>query len=252
MEITRNSIIGELVARDYRTASVFQSYGIDFCCRGDRSIEEICESRDIELTVLMEELEQVLQLQTQTEPDFNSWPPDLLADYIEKKHHRYVEARIPEIKSYLSKIVQVHGAAHAELAVIEKLFARSAADLTLHMKKEELILFPYIRRMVLAEREGQRPQAPHFGSVEQPVAMMKHEHDAEGERFRAIAGLSNGYTPPADACATYRATLALLQEFEADLYRHIHLENNILFPKALKMEKEQHETAHRDTGKTHL
>ncbi|MBL7931236.1 MAG: hemerythrin domain-containing protein, partial [Bacteroidia bacterium] len=110
-----------------------------------------------------------------------------------------------------------------------------------HMKKEELVLFPYIRKMVMA-RENEI-LVPHFGTVENPIEMMKEEHDAEGERFRRISELSNGYTPPHEACNTYRVTYSLLKEFEQDLHLHIHLENNILFPKAIRMEAEQTESS---------
>ncbi len=152
-------------------------------------------------------------------------------------YHRYVEEKIQEIKSYLGKICKVHGNHHPELFEINELFHACAGELAMHMKKEELILFPFIRKMVKAKLQGTPLDASHFGTVENPINMMKHEHDAEGERFRKIFQLSNSYTPPQDACNTYKVTFALLKEFEEDLHLHIHLENNILFPKAVEMEK---------------
>ena len=237
MNITEHSIVGEVVADDYRTASVFQTFGIDFCCKGNRSILEVCETRSVEPSILIEDLLQSTKQADKPSNDFNSWPLDLLADYIEKKHHRYVDARLLEIKPYLAKIVSVHGGRHPELAEIEKLFAEAAGEFTAHMKKEEFILFPFIRKMMKAGQEREKISRPHFGTVENPVTMMKHDHDLEGERFAKIAALSDSYTPPADACNTYRVTFALLKEFEADLHLHIHLENNILFPKSIDMEK---------------
>ena len=233
MEISINSIIGNMVAKDYRMASVFQSYGIDYCCNGNRTIREVCNERNIEPELLIENLNKITGENGTRKTDYNSWPLDLLADYIEKTHHRYVESKIQEIKPLLQKIVSVHGQQHPELKKVEKLFCESADELTVHMKKEELMLFPFIRK--IAQHPNEKLTAP-FGSVKNPIAMMHQEHNLEGERFRQISSLTNNYTPPADACNTYRVTFALLKEFEEDLHLHIHLENNILFPKSMEME----------------
>lgn len=238
MTITKERFIGEIVAEDYRTAQIFKKHNIDFCCKGNRSIENVCESQNIESNQLLDELEILQQEASTGAKDYQFWPLDLLADYIEKKHHRYVENRIPEIMPYLEKLCKVHGNRHPELFEITSEFKKSAGELAAHMKKEELILFPFVRKMVEAKQKGEKIALPHFGSVENPVAMMKEEHQTEGERFMHIANLSNNYTPPADACNTYRVTFALLNEFEEDLHLHIHLENNILFPKAIDLEKE--------------
>lgn len=237
MDISEKNIVGELVAQDYRTAPVFQSFGIDFCCKGNRTVIEACRAGNLQTNVVVEALRRSIQQNDNPATDFNSWPLDLLADYIEKRHHRYVETKIQEIKPFLQKIVQVHGGHHPELAEIEWLFSQSAGELAMHLKKEELILFPFIRKMVRVKENGQLLPVPHFGAAENPIAMMQHEHDVEGERFRKIATLSNNYVPPVDTCNTYRITFALLKEFEEDLHLHIHLENNILFPKTIEMEK---------------
>lgn len=237
MSITKNSIVGEVVAMDYHAASVFKSHNIDFCCKGGRSIEEVCESKNMDTTALIGELNEALQKNNSSAPDFQSWDMDLLADYIEKKHHRYVEQKIPELKAYLNKLVKVHGQRHPELFDIEMLFTASAQELLSHMKKEETILFPYVRQMKAVQGEPSALKQVPFGSVQNPIRMMMHEHDNEGERFRKIALLSNNYTPPEDACTTYRVAFAMLKEFENDLHLHIHLENNILFPKAVELEK---------------
>lgn len=238
MENTLEKTIGQLVADDYRTAQVFKNHKIDFCCKGNRSLAEVAEKYKIDLDELLGELEMV-QRETPTDnTDFKSWPLDLLADYIEKKHHRYVEETIPVLKQYLDKLCKVHCERHPELFEIHEHFNLSAGELAMHMKKEELVLFPWVRKMVKAERRGEPLDRPHFGTVKNPIAAMIQEHDNEGERFRVIAALSNDYTPPEDACNTYRVAFSLLQEFEEDLHRHIHLENNILFPKAKQLEKE--------------
>ncbi len=237
MNITKNDIVGEVVAADYRSAAVFQKFGIDFCCKGNVRIADVCETKNIDSASLVEDLIRAMEQTDKEGADFNSWPLDLLADYIEKKHHRYVDAKILQIKPYLAKIVSVHSGRHPELAEVEALFAQTAGEMTAHMKKEEFILFPFIRKMAKAEHDRLPIDRPHFATVENPVAMMKHDHNEEGERFEKIASLTGVYTPPPDACNTYRVTLALLQEFEADLHLHIHLENNILFPKAVALEK---------------
>lgn len=239
MEILEEQIIGELVAQNYKTASVFKKFKIDFCCNGNRTISEACERKKLDPSQLINELRNTI-INVEQNIDFNSWGLDLLADYIEKTHHRYVVTKIEEIKPYLNKVTRVHGEHNPELKEIEILFNQSAQELSQHLQKEEMILFPFIRNMVNSKMEEKPLFFPHFGTVENPIAMMKHEHQNEGERFEKIAGLSNNYTPPSHACNTYRVTFALLKEFEDNLHQHIHLENNILFPKAIHLEKEFH------------
>ena len=236
MEVQEKTI-GQMVAEDYRIAQVFKNHKIDFCCQGNRSIKEVAEKHRLEADTLLQEIEQVQQEPNNDNIDFKSWPIDLLADYIEKKHHRYVEERIPVLKQYLNKLCKVHGERHPELFEINEHFIASAGELAMHMKKEELVLFPWVRKMVKARQQNEPLGKPHFGSVNNPISTMMQEHDNEGERFRKIAALSNQYTPPEDACNTYHVGFSLLREFEEDLHRHIHLENNILFPKAEALEK---------------
>lgn len=236
MKITKETLVGELVAKDYRAASVFKEHGIDFCCNGNRNINEASAKRKVDTDSLIQKLEKALQESNNIAIDYNSWPIDLLADYIEKKHHRYVSEKILEIQPYLDKVCRVHGAEHPELLKINELFKESAGELTMHMKREELMLFPFIKKMVKVEQEKSTLQAPPFGTVQNPVKTMMYEHDTEGLRFQKISELSDNYTPPSDACNTYRVTFALLKEFEDDLHVHIHLENNLLFPKAIELE----------------
>jgi regulator of cell morphogenesis and NO signaling len=236
MEVHEKTI-GQMVAEDYRIAQVFKNHKIDYCCQGNRSIKEVAEKHRLEADTLLQEIDQVQQEPTNDNIDFKSWPIDLLADYIEKKHHRYVEERIPVLKQYLDKLCKVHGERHPELLEINEHFIASAGELAMHMKKEELVLFPWVRKMVKARQQNEPLGKPHFGSVNNPISTMMQEHDNEGERFRKISALSDQFTPPADACNTYHVGFSLLQEFEEDLHRHIHLENNILFPKAEALEK---------------
>lgn len=238
MESFEKKQIGALVAENYHTATVFKKHNIDFCCQGGRTIDDACKDQNVSRWDLLKELEEVMEDKQNITTDYNSWPLNLLADYIEQKHHRYVEKRITEIRPFLDKICRVHGKRHPELNEINNLFIASSQDLAQHMKKEELILFPFIRKLIKVKDSGEPLPSSSFGTVENPIKMMMHEHDEEGARFRKIAELSNNYQPPADACSTYSVTMALLKEFEDDLHLHIHLENNILFPKATVLEKE--------------
>ena len=235
MEISDKQTIGEIVAHDYRTASVFQAHGIDFCCKGNRSIDEVCQGKNIAASELIEELQTVAASQEKLAADYASWPLDLLADYVEKKHHRYVVQKSPELMQYLNKLCQVHGERHPELLEIRDEFAHVASELAEHMQKEEMILFPFVRTLATE----QHPALPPFGSVENPIRMMMHEHSVEGDRLARIAQLSSQYTAPQDGCTTYRVAFAMLKEFEEDLHLHIHLENNIMFPQAIALEKQQ-------------
>jgi regulator of cell morphogenesis and NO signaling len=238
MNTQQQQTIGQIVANDYRTAAVFKKYEIDFCCNGNRLLQDVCKQQSLKYADILDELQRKIAASTKSVFDYANWDIDFLADYVVQQHHKYVEAKIKEIQPYLTKICEVHGKMHPELFDIKSLFEESAEDLGKHLKKEELILFPFIKTLVAHKREKLPAKIPDFETVENPIAMMHQDHDDEGERFRQIAKLSNNYTPPVDACNTYKVAFGLLQEFEADLHLHIHLENNILFPKAIQLEKE--------------
>lgn len=236
MNNLKEKMIGEIVAEDYRTASVFKTYGIDFCCHGNRSIEEACVPQKINRENLESDLKKITKQRPQITSDFQSWPLDLLINYIEKKHHRYVRTQLPMLQEYLEKLCKVHGERHPELFEIKELFAHSSMEFMVHMQKEEKVLFPFIMKIADENAEKNPSVNAAFGSVAMPISSMMHDHDTEGERFRKIKELSDNYTTPADGCNTYRVAYSLLQEFENDLHLHIHLENNILFPKAIEIE----------------
>ncbi len=238
MENIKKATVGSFVANDYRAASVFQKYGSDFCCRGGISIEEVSHNHNIDAELLISELQEAVNQPNNEGIDFRTWPLDLLADYIEKTHHRYIVRTVPALNQYLDKLCEVHGENHPELFLIAEAFATAASNLGAHMIKEEKVLFPVIRKMVEAKSNGEVLVKSELGTVENPIAVMMQEHDAEGERFRTIAHLSNNYTTPADGCRTYQVAFETLKEFESDLHKHIHLENNILFPKAVLLETE--------------
>jgi regulator of cell morphogenesis and NO signaling len=228
--------IGQIVADNFRTAAVFQKHGIDFCCRGNRTIDEACAEKTIDPETVLNDLAAIDTSADDTTPRFASWEPDFLIDYIVNNHHRYVRQMLPVLRVHTRKVAAVHGERHPELLRIADAFESVAAELEMHMHKEEQILFPYIRTMVVAQRAGMTPPPPPFGSVRNPIAMMEMEHQSAGDEMELIRTLTGNYTPPEDACTTYRVTFQELHDFERDLHRHVHLENNILFPKALELE----------------
>lgn len=235
MNIQDNQTVAEIVTENYKTADIFKKKGIDFCCGGKVTLKDICAKKNIPYNELKTELEKVDQKNDQPD-DFNNWSLDRLADHIINVHHQYVRENIPILSQYANKVARVHGDANPEVVEINYLFQLIAEDLERHMIKEENILFPYIKNLAQVEAEKIPFALPHFGTVQNPINMMEHEHDVVGEYGHKIAELSNQYTPPAHACNTYRVLFAKLKEFEEDLHLHIHLENNILFKKAIELE----------------
>ena len=237
MTITLDTPVGEVVKNNFKAATLFQANRIDYCCNGHQTISEASSKAGIKAESLVGQLEEILQ---DNDPDteyINNLDLADLADYIVKRHHSYVQKNIPFLKQNLDKIARVHGENHPELVEVRDHFYASAGELTMHMQKEELLLFPYVKNMEQAKKENQsRPQAS-FGSVSSPIAAMMVEHQNEGERFETIAQLTNNYLVPEDGCTTYEVTLKQLADFEKDLHRHIHLENNILFTRAKQLEE---------------
>ena len=240
MNITTDTPIGEVVKINYKTATTFQSNNIDFCCGGNRTIGEACEEAGVQSDLLIGQLNDAMQ---ESDPDadyINSLELSALADYIVNRHHAYIRKNIPFLKENIDKIARVHGGNHPELAKVKDEFYISAGELVMHMQKEELMLFPYIKRMEHAKKENRSlPSAP-FGEVSNSIEVMVAEHQDEGDRFEKISKLTDNYTVPSDGCSTYDVTFRQLAEFEKDLHRHIHLENNILFPKAQELEDSFH------------
>ncbi len=237
MKLTNKSTIGEIVADDFRTAAVFTKYHIDFCCKGFRTIEEVCKKRDIDETVLIEYILDAKKNTANQSFDYKTWPVDVITDYLTKTHHRYINEKAPIIIQYLTKLAGVHGAIHPELHEIHTIFSKSFLDLKAHLNREETVVFPFIIKMKNAQSKGTDLDIPPFLSIENPIATLKEDHEVESERFRRIAALTNNYTPPTESCNTYKVAFAMLEEFEKDLRKHIHLENNILFPKVIELEK---------------
>jgi regulator of cell morphogenesis and NO signaling len=234
--LNREMTIRSVVADDYRAAAVFERHGIDFCCGGNRPIAEACRERGTDDRQVVAELEAALA-SAQDQPRFAAWDLDFLATYIVNNHHAYVRQAVGPMQAHTHKVAEVHGEHHPEVKEIAQRFDLVVADLTAHMAKEERMLFPYISRLSAAARGGELPVAP-FGTIANPIGEMEIEHKNAGDHLAAIRTLSGGFVPPSDACTTFKVTYQELQAFEADLHRHVHLENNILFPRAIDLERE--------------
>lgn len=230
-----SATVGEIVATDFRAAGVFERFGIDFCCGGRRSLAEACRTAAADPDAVIRALD-ALPPEQAGEDDVTSWRLDRLIDYIVATHHTYLRSALPTIARYLAKLVEVHGARRPELARVIAYFDQVRGDLEQHLLKEEQVLFPSVRDLVNNAAAGARSRSP-FGTVENPIRMMEREHREAADGLRIVRELTNGYTAPADACTTYAVCMAELERFERDLHRHVHLENNVLFPKAVELER---------------
>lgn len=234
MQLQENRTVRDLVIAKPAAARVFEKFGIDYCCGGEKSLAEACSSAKVK----MEEIEAALDQPAphNDERDWQKAPLAELAAYIVTKHHGFTREEIRRLTPLLAKVIGVHGGNHAELHEIRTLFAELAQEMTMHMMKEEHMLFPYIEELESAVKRGVRPALPMFGTVQNPVRMMMMEHDSSGQVLHKIKEITNGYAAPEDACVSYQTLYSALQEFEADMHQHIHLENNILFPRAIELE----------------
>lgn len=228
--------IGQIAVKDLRKAEVFKKYGIDFCCGGKKTLREVCKEKGIDATKVEHELQQVNNENKTDNNAYNDWDLDFLADYIVNTHHRYVRKYLPELRGYALKVAQVHGDRHPELLEIQKLVETINEELREHLENEEKVLFTYIKKIVNA-RNNSLPLDKEGRNLASLIDELEKEHDYVGRCLDKIRDLSNGYAIPDDACASYKLLFKMIQEFENDLHIHIHLENNILFPKAVEMEK---------------
>lgn len=241
--LNEKKTVGEIAAGDYRHAEVFRKYGIDFCCGGKKSLAAACSEKGLTTSIILGELSQLHTTAPDTLPDYNRMDLDKLADYIVSTHHAYVIRSMPEIFEYGTKVARVHGHSHPEVKEILNNFINIMNELNSHMMKEENILFPYIRHLAECSRTRARAVRPPFGTIKHPIQMMEFEHDIAGNILEKLQDLSRSFTPPDDACNTFRMLYGKLREFDRDLRQHIHLENNILLPKAVNLERQTFGTA---------
>lgn len=230
--------IKEFVTYDYRTSDIFFKHGIDFCCNGNRSLKEVCEENNINIHYMLEKLNTILFTPNNNNMDFKSWPLDLLVDYIEKIHHTYIKEKIKVLLPALEKLCIEEGIDHPVIFEINTIFNDFMNELLPHMEKEELLLFPFIKEMVTTNNCIDTAERYNTENKENIIAIMQQEHKHEAANFHKISYLTHKYRAPLTASNSLRLTFVVLEEFERDLYKHIHLENNILFPRALAFAKE--------------
>jgi regulator of cell morphogenesis and NO signaling len=228
--------LGEIVSDDSRAAVVLERFGLDYCCGGHRTLAEASEGSHLPVGPIVDALS-ALGAPDPDDQDQRWSDLTALTRHIVDRHHRYVREMQPAIEAWLGKLVARHGARHPELAEVWQVFCELAQEMSSHMAKEETLLFPAIDDLVAASRTGTRPPASPFATVLHPVRAMEDEHRSAGERLTRLRALTNNYTPPPDACTTYRLCYGELLRFQADLIQHVHLENNVLFPKALELER---------------
>ena len=223
--------LAQIVSENHKAATVFEKYDLDFCCKGKRSLQAACEERDLPAETIAQELDIALNRGEHNIVDFNKLPLATLADYIVSVHHHYTRQALPQIFFYLQKVSSKHGERHYELYEIFEKFSELKAEMEMHMQKEEQVLFPRIKQLETAAQRGQQDAT----RLQMPINVMEDEHEHAGNLLKEIRELSNNYNPPPDACTTYRLSFAALKAFEEDLHQHIHLENNILFPRAIQL-----------------
>ncbi len=221
--------LGEIVADDFRTAEVFKEVGIDFCCGGKLSLEQACAEKSLAVSAVVKKLEELQTRPSIPGQNFKDWSLDFLADYIVNTHHKYVLKSLPDLVFYTKKIANVHGEHHPELLEVADLFDKINSELLQHLKNEEEVLFPAIKEVL----KTNSPKAKE--TILSEITRMNGEHEFAGGAMDKINEITKGYQVPADGCNTYLVTFKLLQQFEDDLHIHVHLENNILFPKALTL-----------------
>lgn len=244
MDNLKNTPLAKIVTNLPHSVRVFEKYQLDFCCQGRQSLSEACETKGLSIETVLNELAENSKLSTQTPQlaDTAEMTPVELMDHIIGRHHAYVRGSLGQIQNHVQKIADVHGTSHPELREIAACFADVVAEMGPHMMAEENVLFPYIRDMEHAASSGSDLLPPAFGTVRNPVAMMEAQHESAGGLMTRIRFLSHDYAVPDDGCTTYRVTMQELKEFELDLHQHVHLENNILFPKAVALEKQLQST----------
>lgn len=233
--ITGDRTIGEVVAADFRTAKVFEKHGIDFCCGGKVALAATCAEKGLDLAAITNELAAVQNEPAERSQNYSSWALPFLADYIVNTHHVYLKENDEQIAAYARKIAGVHGAHHPEVIRIATIFDKIATDISGHLKEEEEVFFPALKRANDARIAGATPDAGDREAIRASLHKLYREHEEIGDAVHEIRNLSKGYSIPDDVCNTFMVTYQKLKEFEEDLHKHVHLENNILFPKAAQL-----------------
>jgi regulator of cell morphogenesis and NO signaling len=227
--------VGQLVVERPARARVFERLGIDYCCGGRKSLALACREKDLDPDAVLRELDAEAEAPPADETDWSAATLAELADHIEQTHHAFLKAELPRLDRLTRKVAAVHGQRHPELVGLRLVYAHLMRELESHLLDEEAVVFPLCRRLDPSGTGGP-PRDPAGRSVQSPIAALTHEHDDAGAALAEMRRLAADYVPPEGACNTYRAMLAGLAELEADMHRHVHKENNILFPRAVEAE----------------
>jgi regulator of cell morphogenesis and NO signaling len=229
--------VKDVVTENFHAAELFEKLGIDFCCNGNRPLQEALDEKQISNNKFFEELNKVNQYISSENQRYADWDLNFLTQYIVNNHHTYVKNAIPEITAHLIKVNNAHGNKYSYLLEVQNTFALVAEEMMSHMTKEERVLFPIIKYLTESQRFNEKPKTGGYGTIKNPIRQMEAEHVTAGGAMGKIRELTNNYTLPADACTTFQVTYKELDEFEKDLHKHVHLENNILFPRAIELEE---------------
>jgi regulator of cell morphogenesis and NO signaling len=221
--------IGAIVAADFRAAAIFKNAGIDFCCGGKKTLESACKEKSVSKEVVEKQLSDLGKEPVNQNQNFKEWEPGFLGDYIVNTHHKYVLKTLPDLVHYTQKIAAVHGSNHPELIEVAALFGKIKEELLQHLRNEEDVLFPSIKKVLSGGNDEAR------AIIASEISRMSGEHEFAGGAMDRIRELTSDYSLPEDACNTYIVAFRLLGQFEDDLHIHVHLENNILYPKALAL-----------------
>jgi|SRR5665213_368238 len=236
MNFNDQTKVKDMAVSNAGARQILEDAGLDYCCGGGKSLQEACLHADVPAEDILKRLRENGRDITPEDENWTSAPLSDLTGHIRERHHRYVRQAIGRIQPLLDKVGAKHGKNHSEIADIQRLFAEVGREMIMHMQKEEQILFPYIDALEKAASAHGSVEPPFFQTVRNPIHAMMKEHDAAGELVKQIRTTSSEYTAPADACPSYKALYQDLREFELDLHHHVHLENNILFPRAVEME----------------
>jgi regulator of cell morphogenesis and NO signaling len=228
--------VNEIALSNPGARRILEDAGVDYCCGGGKSLYEPCLRANVSAEIILDRLQQNSEFARSDESGWTKAPLAALTHHILERHHGYIRDVIPRLRGMLAKVREKHGNNHREVGEIERLFGDIAREMLMHMQKEEQILFPYIDALERSANGADALEPPFFQTVRNPIYSMMQEHDAAGELVRKIRAASNGYQAPADACTTFKAAYQELQRFEEDLHLHVHLENNILFPRTVALE----------------
>lgn len=229
LEQYENLLLGDIVTEDFRTAEILLNNGLDFCCGGKKSLGEACKEKKLDVQSVIKELNELESSQPGIHHNFKEWKLDFLMEYIVNTHHKYIQKNLPQLIYYTRKIATVHSSHHPELVEVEDLFNKISTELLQHMRHEELSLFPAINEVIKTNSAKAREM------IFTEITRMTGEHEFAGGSMDRINQITSNYHVPFDGCNTYHLTFKLLKQFEDDLHIHVHLENNILFPKALRL-----------------